>query len=83
MTVTPVLTTITYMSSEPGPHFNYAVLLRILDFLYGDTSALYQCALVNWEFNRAASSLMYARVKLSPPYKRALDLKDKGDLSVS
>ena len=64
-------------------HFCYDVLLGILRFLSGDNDALYQCALVNREFNPAASSLMYARVKLSLPYPRVLDLKDRGELSVS
>ena len=61
----------------------YDVLLHILDFVSSDNSVLYQCALVNREFNHAASSVMYARVKLSLPYKRVLDLKDRGELPVS
>jgi hypothetical protein len=69
-------------SSFLGPDLCYDVLLHILDALYRDFGTLYQCSLVNWVFNRAASSIMYARVKLSPPFKRVLDLKDKGEIPV-
>jgi len=64
-------------------HLYYEVLLHILSFLSADDCALYQCTLVNREFNLAASSVLYARVTLSPPFKRVLDLRDKGDLPVS
>ncbi|KAF8229386.1 hypothetical protein L208DRAFT_1424107 [Tricholoma matsutake] len=59
---------------------HYDILLHILESLSGDNGTLKQCALVNREFNRAASSVLYARVKLSPPFKRVLDLKDRGEL---
>lgn len=62
---------------------HYDILLHILESLSGDNGTLKQCALVNREFNRAASSVLYARVKLSPPFKRVLDLKDRGELPVS
>jgi F-box-like len=73
------------MSSQPSySRLYYDILLHILSFRSGDNSTLCQCALVNREFNRAASSVLYARVKLSPPpFKHVLDLKDRGELPVS
>jgi hypothetical protein len=52
--------------------------------MYRDFGTLYQCSLVNWVFNRAASSIMYARVKLPPPppFMSVRDLKEKGDIPV-
>ncbi|KAF8890707.1 hypothetical protein BD779DRAFT_243700 [Infundibulicybe gibba] len=43
---------------------------------------LSQCAIVNSEFNRVASRLLYSRVVYSPPFRSVLDLKDKGIPSV-
>jgi hypothetical protein len=72
------------LSSFLGPELCYDVLLHILDSLYRDFGTLYQCSLVNWVFNRAASSIMYARVKLPPPppFMSIRDLKEKGDIPV-
>lgn len=61
-------------------HLSYDILLHVLDIFTDDYSTLYRCAPVNWEFNRAASGLLYRRIKLSPPFQRVLDLKNRGTL---
>ncbi|KAG2005739.1 hypothetical protein CC2G_002118 [Coprinopsis cinerea AmutBmut pab1-1] len=61
----------------------YDVLLRSLEFFRGDYGALYRFSLVNKDFNRAASTLLYSRVVLSPPPSHALqiNLKDAGAIT--
>ena len=48
-----------------------------------DYGLLYHCSLVNWEFNRAASQMLYLHVVLSPPFRPMLDLRDTGLIPVS
>ncbi|KIK09417.1 hypothetical protein K443DRAFT_127378 [Laccaria amethystina LaAM-08-1] len=57
---------------------SYDLLVRILDHLHDHYPTLYSCSLVNWEFNRVASKILYSRAVLSPPFQRVLDLRDTG-----
>lgn len=57
---------------------SYDLLLRILDHFRDDHTTLYSYSLVNWEFNRAASKILYSRAVLSPPFQRVLDLRNTG-----
>jgi hypothetical protein len=68
------------MAATEATRFSYDALLHVLDIVSSDYHALYQCSLVNWEFNRAASRLLYARIKLSPPFQRAIYLKSRAAL---
>ncbi|KAJ7682854.1 hypothetical protein B0H17DRAFT_1075127 [Mycena rosella] len=45
------------------------LLCLLLEGLVDDSPVLSQCALVNWDFNRAASRVLYSRVVLSPAFK--------------
>ncbi|KAJ6615376.1 hypothetical protein B0H10DRAFT_1801539 [Mycena sp. CBHHK59/15] len=58
-----------------NPSLSYDLLLLVLDVLGDQYDALYQCTLVNWEFNRAASRILYSRVVLSPAFSPTLSLK--------
>ncbi|KAF9006991.1 hypothetical protein BDQ17DRAFT_1238451 [Cyathus striatus] len=60
---------------------HYDLLVYILEPYHDDYSLLSRCALVNWEFNRAASKLLYFRVVLSPPFRPVLNLRDPGFIS--
>lgn len=57
---------------------SYDLLVRILDHFRDDYPTLYSCSLVNWEFNHAASKILYSRAVLSPPFQRVLDLRNTG-----
>ena len=59
------------------------IVNHILEFTADSYGLLYRCSLVNWEFNRAASRLLYFRVVLSPPFQPVLNLKDTGSIPVS
>ena len=69
-------------NTTAGVALCYHALLHIVEFLSGDYGVLYNCALVNWQFNFIASRILYSRVKLSPPFRRVLDLKREVILSV-
>ncbi|KAJ3522228.1 hypothetical protein NMY22_g11980 [Coprinellus aureogranulatus] len=58
----------------------YDVIFRILGYHRDDYGQLFRCSLVNKEFNRAASNMLYYRVVLSPPVSRLyqLNLRDTG-----
>jgi len=57
---------------------SYDLLVRILDHFRDDYPTLYSYSLVNWEFNRAASKVLYSRAVLSPTFQRVLDLRNTG-----
>jgi hypothetical protein len=61
------------------------VLLSSLEYYCDDYAQLYLISLVNKEFNRAASSMLYYRVVLSPPTSllHRLNLMDTGAITVS
>lgn len=63
----------------------YDVIFRILGYHRDDYDQLFRCSLVNKEFNRAASNMLYYRVVLSPPVSRLyqLNLRDTGAVTVS
>lgn len=63
----------------------YDVIFRILGYHRDDYGQLFQWSLVNKEFNRAASNMLYYRVVLSPPVSRLhqLNLRDTGAVTVS
>jgi hypothetical protein len=61
----------------------YDLIARILDLLSADYDLLSRCALVDFEFNRAASRLLYARVVVAPKLSLALDLRDTTGIPVS
>ncbi|PFH50358.1 hypothetical protein AMATHDRAFT_145250 [Amanita thiersii Skay4041] len=58
------------------------VLISILNILYDeyDYDSLYNCSFVSSAFNELASSFLYRRVVLSPPFNPVLNLRDKGEL---
>src|SRR5688500_8884113 len=58
------------------------VLQQVLDELREDFAVLYRCSIVNWQFNRLASKLLYESVEYSPPFQPTLDLRDRGDIPV-
>ena len=60
------------------------VILHVLSSFSDDYGQLFRCSLVNKEFNRAASKMLYRRVVLSPPPSRVhqLNLKDTGAITV-
>jgi hypothetical protein len=62
----------------PSDIFNH-----ILEMASDNYDFLYRCSLVNWEFNHAASRLLYFLVVLSPRFKPVLDLRDTGSIPVS
>ncbi|KAF9463355.1 hypothetical protein BDZ94DRAFT_1259156 [Collybia nuda] len=66
--------------SKTTAQLSYDTLLCVFDTFADNYGTLYQFSLVNWEFNKAASGLLYRRIKLSPPFQRALDLKDRSTL---
>ncbi|ESK93277.1 hypothetical protein Moror_14540, partial [Moniliophthora roreri MCA 2997] len=61
---------------------SYDLILYILSFLADKSQILYRLALVNREFNQAASKILYAQVILCPSYHHiAPNLKDNGLLT--
>lgn len=64
-------------------HVNYDILIHVVEQFRNDYDMLFKCSLVNWEFNRTASHLLYSRVVLSAPFRSLLDLRDNGIPSVS
>jgi len=60
----------------------YDVVTQILDFAADDYGLLFQCSLVTWEFNCAASQLLYFHVVVSPPFREVLNLRDTGSIPV-
>jgi len=61
----------------------YDIVNRILGLSADNYGFLYSCSLVNWEFNHAASRLLYFRVVLSPLFQPVLNLRDTGSIPVS
>jgi len=61
----------------------YDIVNRILELSADNYGLLYHCSLVNWEFNYAASRLLYFRVVLSPLFRPVLNLRDTGSIPVS
>ncbi|KAJ7041145.1 hypothetical protein C8F04DRAFT_947579 [Mycena alexandri] len=53
---------------KPSWHFPYDLLCLILDLLANDKAALCRCCLVNWEFNRAGSRVLYSEIVLWPSF---------------
>ncbi|KAJ7717567.1 hypothetical protein B0H16DRAFT_1897932 [Mycena metata] len=49
--------------------FPYDLLCLILDLLASDKVALCRCCLVNWEFNRAGSRVLYSEIMLWPSFR--------------
>lgn len=61
----------------------HEILQEILEALIPNYSTLYSCTLVNRQFNRAASKVLYTRIVYSPRSdERTLSLRDRGKLSV-
>ena len=58
------------------------ILPLVLQYLSKDLPSLYACALVDRNSNRAASALLYRHIVFSPPWTRALDLKEARKYSV-
>ena len=46
-------------------HLNYDILCIVLEFLEGDRRTLFNCSLVNKEFNFVASQNLYCRIVLN------------------
>ncbi|KAJ8690630.1 hypothetical protein PTI98_012041 [Pleurotus ostreatus] len=60
----------------------HEILLEIFEALIPDYSTLYNCTLVNRQFNMAASKVLYTRIVYSPRSdERTLSLRDRGRLS--
>ncbi|KAJ7468685.1 hypothetical protein FB451DRAFT_379180 [Mycena latifolia] len=55
--------------------FPYDLLCMVLNILIEDTFTLSRCALVSWDFNRAASRVLYSRVVLSPAFRPPTSLE--------
>lgn len=71
------------MSGRPA--LVYDIVLRVLDLhrARDDYGLLARCALVNWEWNRAASRVLYEHIVVAPRFNAVLDLRDKGAIPVS
>ncbi|KAF8797660.1 hypothetical protein BYT27DRAFT_7124904 [Phlegmacium glaucopus] len=61
----------------------YDLIARVIEICRDDYSLLHQCSLVNWDFNQAATRILYSRVVLSPPFRLVLDLSDTSSIPVS
>ncbi|KAJ3514943.1 hypothetical protein NLJ89_g2069 [Agrocybe chaxingu] len=59
---------------------NSDLIARVMELCRDDYDLLYRCSLVDWEFNQAASRMLYAHVVISPMFKPVLDLKDTGSI---
>ncbi|KAF5375445.1 hypothetical protein D9615_007974 [Tricholomella constricta] len=59
-------------------YLSYDILVQVLELLTDDLPSLYHSSLVNWDFNHAASRILYARIQYSPLHRHVLDLKDRG-----
>lgn len=75
------------IASDPGPApaLVYDIVVRVMDLCgaQDDYALLARAARVNWEWNRAATRVLYARVVVAPPFKAGLDLRDRGVVPVS
>lgn len=61
----------------------YDLILRVLELCCDDYAFLFRCSLVDWEFNRAASRVLYSRVVIAPKFKPVLNLRDINPVPVS
>ncbi|CAA7262648.1 unnamed protein product [Cyclocybe aegerita] len=59
---------------------NFDLIARVIELCRDDYGLLYHCSLVNWEFNRAASRMLYAHVVISPMFKPVLNLRDTSSI---
>ncbi|KIM41940.1 hypothetical protein M413DRAFT_445142 [Hebeloma cylindrosporum] len=69
--------------SETKSTLIYDIIARVVELCCDGYHLLFQCSLVNWEFNRAASRVLYSRVAISPQFKAILDLRDTGSIPES
>ena len=70
---------------SPAPALVYDIVVRVMDLCSAqdDYALLASAARVSWEWNRAATRVLYAHVVVTPPFKSGLDLRDRGALPVS
>jgi len=63
---------------------SYDIIARILEFCGQDYALLFHCSLVNWQFNLAASKMLYSTVVICPKFNPVaiLNLRDIGALPV-
>lgn len=69
--------------SETKSTLVYDLIAHVMELCYDDYYLLFQSSLVNWEFNRAASRILYSRVVVSPQFKPVLNLRDTSSIPVS
>ncbi|KAF8904781.1 hypothetical protein CPB84DRAFT_1677109 [Gymnopilus junonius] len=71
------------MPSDEGVKLVYDIIARMMEICRDDYDLLARCALVNWEFNQAASRMLYWHVVISPAFSPVLNLRDTGAISES
>ncbi|KAF8149464.1 hypothetical protein B0H34DRAFT_802453 [Crassisporium funariophilum] len=64
-------------------YLSYDLIARVMEICQHNYDLLFQCSLVNWEFNRAATRMLYRRVVLAPAFRPVLDLRYKNSIPVS
>ncbi|KAF8968746.1 hypothetical protein BDZ97DRAFT_1797828 [Flammula alnicola] len=71
------------MSSPRSSGLVYDLIARVMELSRDDYALLFHSSLVNWEFNRAASRMLYSRVVVSPHFKPVLNLRDTNPIPES
>ena len=71
------------MGNVEGVRVVYDIIARVMEGCQDDYDLLARCALVSWDFNGAASRMLYSRVVISPPFSPVLNLRDAGSIPVS
>ncbi|KAF9478583.1 hypothetical protein BDN70DRAFT_994118 [Pholiota conissans] len=64
------------LSNDRSSFLIYDLIASVVEFCRDDYALLFRCALVNWEFNRVASVMLYSRVVIAPQFKPILNLRD-------
>ncbi|KAJ7079604.1 hypothetical protein B0H15DRAFT_858415 [Mycena belliarum] len=62
--------------AETNGSLPYDLLFMLLNFLIDDKLSLYRATLINWEFNRAASRVLYSHIILSPAFEPNGNMED-------
>ena len=69
--------------SEAKSTLVYDLIAHVIEICCDDYHLLFQSSLVNWEFNRVASRILYSRIVVSPQFTPILNLRDTNSIPVS
>ena len=61
----------------------YDLIACVIGISRDDYSLLYQCSLVNREFNQAVTQILYSHVVLCAPFQPVLNLSNRSSIPVS